>query len=231
MSENSRPSQERRRYRRLTPSKARVRCASGEFEELYNGVDFARRLVNVGLGGMCVETTGRLRPGVKLSAEVRFDDFGGALRTQAKVVWAETKRDGGLETHLAGLVFIQPELTAPVREFLEGGRATMIVNKRQAEYVELKEKAEARKATAEPEPWSAPKKVALVFFVLAFLYVSSFGAVVFAGRRESPSPGTHFRYAGGGSRGGSIEETLSTLYTPLYWACRNAGLDLTYDSP
>jgi hypothetical protein len=231
VNENSRPSQERRRYRRLSPANVRVRCASGEFEELSNGVDFARRLLNIGLGGMCVETTGRLRPGVKLSAEVRFDEFGGALRTQARVVWVETKKDGGLETHLAGVAFIQPELSAPVREFLEGGRATMIVTKRQAEYEVLKHNAEARKATVALGRWSPLKKLVVTLFTLSLLYVASFGGLVMAGRRESQSPGTHFRYAGASSPGGSLEETLSKVYAPLYWASQRAGIPLTYDSP
>jgi hypothetical protein len=204
---------------------------SGELDDLTSGVNFARGLANIGLGGMCVETTGRLRPGVTMSAEVRFEDFGGALRTQSQVVWAETRKEGALEVHWAGLRFIGPEFTRPVREFLEGARATMIVTRRQAEYEILKHNSEVRKASAESKKWGAPKKTAATLLVLAFLYVASFGVLVFAGRRESPPGGIHFRYAGAESTGGKAEEVLSKLYSPIYWVLRKAGVDLAYDAP
>ena len=231
MNELSGPPRERRRHRRLTAENVRVRLVSGGFDDLASGVTFARRLINIGIGGMCVETTGRLRPGVKMSAEVRFDDFVGALRTQAQLIWAETVKQGASEVHLAGFRFVGPELTAPVRDFLEGGRATMIVTKRRAEYEDLKQKSEARKAGVGPKKWGAPKKTAAIFLVLIFVYVASFGGLVFAGRRESQSPGIHFRYTGAESKGGGAEESLSKLYYPLYWAFRKAGIELVYDAP
>jgi hypothetical protein len=225
------PRQERRRHQRLTVKNARVRCVSGEFDDLVSSVNFATRLVNIGLGGMCVETTGRLRPGVKLSGEVRFDDFNGALRTQCTVLWVDTKKDGALETHLAGLRFVGPEFTVTVREFLEGGRATMIVTKRQAEYEDLKAKAEARKATVAIKRWGVPQKLVVTFLVLVFLYIGSFTGLVFAGRRDAPSGGTHFRYTRAESKDSGIELTLSKLYLPLYWAIRKGGCPVTYDDP
>jgi hypothetical protein len=204
---------------------------SGEFEDLAGGVNFARGLLNIGLGGMSIETTGRLRPNVKMSADVRFEGFGGALRAQAQVVWAETKKEGALEVHVAGVRFITPEYTATVREFLEGGRATMIMAKRRADYEDLKQKSEASRDVNEGRRWGAPKKAAVLLIVLILLYAGSFGMIVWAGRRESASSGTHFRYAGADSKGGRAEETLAKLYLPLYWALRKIGVDLTYDAP
>jgi hypothetical protein len=221
MNDSKRPAQERRRHRRLSPPNVRVRCVSGEYDDLVNGVNFARRLINIGLGGMCIETTGRLRAGVKMSAEIRFDDFGGALRTQAQLLWTDTLKEGAAETYIAGFRFIGPELTSAVREFLEGGRASLIVNKRQAEYVDLKQKADTRKAAAGRKKWSAPKKTAAGLLLLIFFYLAGFGGLVTLGRQESPT-GVHFRYPAW-----APQEGITTLYSPLYWALRKAGVDLT----
>jgi hypothetical protein len=223
MNDSKRPAQERRRHRRLSPPNVRVRCVSGEYDDLVNGVNFARRLINIGLGGMCIETTGRLRAGVKMSAEIRFDDFGGALRTQAQLLWTDTLKEGAAETYIAGFRFIGPELTSAVREFLEGGRASLIVNKRQAEYVDLKQKADTRKAAAGRKKWSAPKKTAAGLLLLIFFYLAGFGGLVTLGRQESPT-GVHFRYPAW-----APQEGMTTLYSPLYWALRKAGVDLTFD--
>jgi hypothetical protein len=225
MNDSAKDQPERRRQRRLTPPNVRVRCVSGEYDDLSSGVNFARRLLNIGIGGMCIETTGRLRPGVQMSAEIRFDDFGGGLRTRAQLLWTETRKEGGAEIEVAGFRFIGAELTAAVREFLEGGRASLIVNKRHAEYVDLKQKADERKAGAGRKKWSAPKKTAASFLVLLFVYIAGFGALVTAGRREAPA-GVHFRYPAG-----PLQEGLTTLYSPLCWALRKAGVDLTVDPP
>jgi hypothetical protein len=231
MNQAPRPQQqERRRHKRITPPNVRVRCVSGEFDDLTGGVNFAKRLLNLGKGGMCIETTGRLRAGITMSIEVRFDDFGGSLRTKAQMIWVDTLKEGAAETYVAGFRFIGPELTASVREFLDGGRGSMIASRRQAEYVELKEKAEIRKAGAARKPWSAPKKTAVGLFAVIFLYVAGFGGLVTIGRREAPS-GTHYRYLGPESKGGGLEEGLATLYSPMTWLLRRAGVDLTYDRP
>jgi hypothetical protein len=223
MTGSPRPQEERRLHRRLSPRNVRVRLVSGEYDDLTSGVNFAKRLVNIGLGGMCIETTGRLRAGVKMSAEIRFDDFGGALRTQALLVWVDSVKEGAVETYLAGFRFVGPELTSTVREFLEGGRASMIATKRQMEYQDLKVQAEERKAQAGRKKWSAPKKTAAGILLLIFLYVASFGAFVTLGRTEAPS-GIHFR-----SPKGIPEESLTTLYAPLTWTFRKAGLEITVD--
>jgi len=221
MSGSPGPEKERRRHRRQSPPNVRIRCVSGEYDDLSSGVNFAKRLVNIGQGGMCVETTGRLRAGIKMSAEIRFDDLGGTLRSQALIVWAEAIKEGAVETYLAGFRFVDPEITSTVREFLEGGRASMIVTKRQAEYQDLKQKSEARKAEAGRKKWSAPKKTAAGLFLLIFLYLASFGSLVTLGRTEAPS-GVHFRYPKG-----IPEKSLTTLYTPLTWALRQAGIEIT----
>lgn len=222
---------ERRRHRRSAAQNVRVRLVSGDHDDPSSGVNFARRLLNVGLGGMCVETTGRLRAGVTMSAELRFDDFGGALRAKAQLLWVDTLKEGAAETHVAGIRFIGPELTSSVREFLEGGRASMIVNRRKAEYEVLKQQSEERKAGVARTGWSGTAKIAATLLGLALVYLGGFVGAVHAGRREAPGPGIHFRYTGGGSKGGALEEGLATLYSPLYTVVRKAGLDLTYDSP
>jgi hypothetical protein len=226
------PVRERRRHNRLVLDKVRVRVISGEFDDLAGSVNFAKRLINVSLGGVCVETTGRLRPDVKLSVEVKFETFNGTLRSQAQIIWADTIRQGASEAHLAGLRFVGPEITSAVRDFFEGDRATLIMTRRQAEYEELKAKSEARKAGLVRKPWSKPKKTVAGVLVLLFVYIAAFGGFVMAGRRESPSSGIHYRYLGPNSTGeGSGEETLAKIFSPVYWAMRKAGVDLTYDSP
>ncbi|HVR84494.1 MAG TPA: hypothetical protein VMU54_09300 [Planctomycetota bacterium] len=230
MNDSSRPPAERRRSRRVNLTNTRIRCVSGEFDELSSGVNFARRLINVGLGGMCVETTGRLRPDVKLSAEIRFDDFGGALRSQAQLIWADTRMEGALETHLAGFRFIGPELTTSVREFLDGGRASMIVAKRKAEYEVLKQNAEERRAGGPRRRWGRSRTIAVLVLALVVAYVGSFGILVLAGREAAPPPGIHFRYPGAESRDGAVGRALTRLYFPLCWVAREAGFELTPDA-
>jgi len=223
MNDAGRSQQERRRHRRLSPPNVRVRCVSGEYDDLVSGVNFARRLINIGLGGMCVETTGRLRTGVKMSAELRFDDFGGALRTQAYLVWVDTRKEGATETYVAGFRFVGPELTSAVREFLDGGRASMIATRRRADYEDLKQKSEERKASVGRKKWSAPKKTAAGLLLLIFFYLAGFGGLVTIGRQESPT-GVHFRYPAW-----APQEGLTTLYSPVLWALKKAGVDLTLD--
>ena len=226
------PFQERRRNNRMVLDNVRVRVISGEFDDLAGGVNFAKRLVNCSLAGVCIETTGRLRPDVKLSVELKFDAFNGSLRSHAQIVWANTVNKGGAEIYLAGLRFIGPEITSAVRDFFEGDRASMIMTRRQIEYEELKAKSEARKAGLIKKSWSKPKKTVAGVLVLLFLYVASFGGFVLTGRREAPGPGIHYRYLGPQSTGeGSGEQTVAKVYSPLLWALQKAGVQLTYDDP
>lgn len=226
MNRPSAPVRERRRYCRRALAKVRVRLVSGEFDDLAGSVNFARRLVNVSQAGACVETTGRLRPDVKMTIEIRFEEFGGTLRSQAQVIWADTVKEGAAETHLLGLRFVGLELTNAVRDFFEGDRASMIVSKRRAEYEELKLESTARKANLAGNRWSATRKSFVFPLLLVLLYVGSFGGFLAAGRTESAGPGIRFRYLGGPA---AAEETLAKIYSPLVWAARKAGLELTYE--
>lgn len=231
MSESQNVPPERRRHERITLDGGRIRLVSGEYDDLTSGVNFARRLINVSLGGMCVETTGRLRAGVIMSTELRFDDFGGSLRTKAQFIWVETVKDGDAETHLAGLQFIGPEMTTTVREFLDGVRASTIFRKRHAEYKILKQLSQERKGTTARKGWSTRKTVMVTCLVIALVYLAGFVAAVLTGRRDTSGSGVHFRYAGRESKGGVLEKALARLYSPLYGAALKAGLDLRYDPP
>src|SRR2546426_8835181 len=98
----TRPTQERRRNERVLPEKVSAWLVNGQFEESLSTVNFCKRLINLSPAGMCCETSGRLRVGVQMSAEIRFEAIGGTLRSAAKIIWAETVQQGGLEIHKAG---------------------------------------------------------------------------------------------------------------------------------
>jgi len=226
------PVRERRRNNRMVLDNVRCRVINGAFDDVGGTVNLAKRLVNVSLGGVCIETTGRLRPDVKLNVELKFDAFNGALRAQTQVIWTRTVNEGPAESHLMGLKFIAPEISTAVRDFFDGDRATMIMTRRQAEFEELKAKSEARKAGLIKKPWSKPKKTVAGALVLLFLYVAAFGGFVLAGRRESTAPGIHYRYLGPQSTGeGSGEATLAKIFNPLLLGLQKAGVQLTYDDP
>jgi hypothetical protein len=222
------PRTERRRYPRINPPNLKVWLVSGEFEELYTTVNFCRRLYNLSMGGICVETTGRLRPDVKMCVEVRFDDLHSSLKSEAKIVWVHTATQGATEVHKAGLKFVgTPEITKPVREFLMGGRATMIRERRQAEYHILKQKSESRIIAQKKSGFL--KKAIITLAILALVYVGSFWTFLLLGRTGTQDAGMRFRYLGEGSKGGT-EVILSKVYAPLVWTFGKAGINLVYDS-
>jgi hypothetical protein len=199
----------------------RAWLVSGEFEELYTTVNFAKRLFNIGMGGVCVETTGRLRPDVRMSVEVRFDALNSMLRSQARIVWVHTETVGGSEIHRAGLQFVgRPEITKPVREYLLGGRAEVIAARREADYQALKQKSDEGKTG--PRKGSLLKKLAVTLLILALLYVGSFWALVFVGRTGPQDAGMRWRYP-------ASEELLKKVYGPLERVFRKAGMALVYD--
>lgn len=220
------PRTERRRNPRIVPRNYRVWLVSGEFDEIYTTVNFARSLLNIGPGGACVETTGRLRPDVKMSLEVTFDGLNGALRTGAKIVWVDTRTEGGQEFHKAGLIFTgQMETTQAVRVYLKGQDPSKIIAEKKADYKRLKSDSEARRAGLGRRK---PIKIAAyVLALLIMLYVAGFGAAVLLGKTTSSAPGLHFRYA----KGGRWEDSLSTLFSPAYWLFRKAGVPIVYDGP
>lgn len=225
------PRQERRKSRRFIPENVRVWVVSGEFEELYTTVNFARRLLNIGPKGACVETTGRLRPDVKLSLEVRFDSLNATLRAEARIMWAATDTKGSEEIHKAGLWFTgKVETTEPVRVFLEGGRPEKVVAQRQAEYQQLKRKSEERKGPA-PKKAGLFRKLVLALFVLVVLYNASFWGLVARGRIASTSPGIRYRYWPGGAEAVDKEKALTTFYSPLVWVYQKAGVQLLHEAP
>jgi hypothetical protein len=224
----SRPLQERRKNERILPDRVRAWLVNGQFEEIFSTVNFCKRLVNISPAGMCCETTGRLRVGVQMTAEIRFDAFGGNIRSAAKIIWVETVQQGGLDIHKAGLQFVgKVEITKPVREFFGGQNATMIAATRKQEYNELKKKSEARKQGIMPRA-AIVKKTGITLLILLILYLGSFGVLVYRGRTESTQPGIHFRYMRPGS---GAEETLAKIYTPLLRIFRVMGVNLNYDGP
>jgi hypothetical protein len=216
---------ERRKYfRREADNKVRVRLVSGEFDDPASSVNFAKRLVNYTQAGACVETTGRLRPDIKMKIELKFDAFNGHLRSQVQVVWADTRNQGASEVHLVGLRFVGPELTNAVRDFFEGDRASLIVSRRKAEYDDLKAKSTARKKNI-GKKWSPAKKTLVPLLLAIFVYFAAFGGLITAGRMESSAPGVHFRYL----KDGAADEAVSRVFFPLYWAARKAGVDLVHE--
>lgn len=225
------PRPERRRFRRLSPEGARVWLVSGEFDELYTTVNFGKRLLNIGSRGCCIETTGRLRPEVLMSVEVRFESVNGALRAPARIVWTDTKVQGGQETHLAGFRFEgEPEMAQTVRELLGGVRPTMIMEQRSRDYEELKRKAEERKKGPEKPAGRPVRRVLLLLFFLLLAYGGSFAGLVARGRLEAPPPEIRFRYAPGGDPQGA-ERGLAAAFGPAYAAARACGIPLTYVPP
>jgi hypothetical protein len=72
----SRPMQERRKNERVLPDRVRVWLVNGQFEEILSTVNFCKKLINISPAGMCCETSGRLRVGVEMTAESRFDASG-----------------------------------------------------------------------------------------------------------------------------------------------------------
>ena len=217
---------ERRRHFRREPTNVRVRLVSGEFDDPASSVNFAKRLINYTQAGACVETTGRLRPDIKMTIELKFDAFGGTLRSQAQVIWAETRKEGAADAHFLGVRFVGAELTNAVRDFFEGDRASMIVSKRAAEYQDLKAKSTARKKDMMRKKWSTTKKSIVFPLLLILIYIGSFGVFVWTGRTNPGQPGIRFQYV----KGGSSEETLAKIYSPLVWAAQKAGVDLTHDA-
>ena len=202
---------------------------NGQFEEILSTVNFCKKLVNMSPAGMCCETTGRLRVGVQMTAEIRFDGIGGSLRSAAKIVWVDTLNQGGMEVYRAGLQFVGSiEMTKPVREYFSGRSAVSIVSTRKAEYEELKAKSTARKQGLGSRKAAVAKRTGVTLLILLIAYLGSFGWFVHRGRIESPKPGIHYRYAPPGS---THEETLAKIYTPLQRLFRAAGVDLNYEDP
>jgi hypothetical protein len=219
--------QERRKQRRMAPPEnVKVWLVSGEFDELYTTVNFARRLVNLGMGGVCIETTGRLRPEVKMSVEIRFEDLNGTLRSDAKIVWVDTRTEDGNEIHTAGLKFGGTlDATQPVRMYLSGKDPSKLVAQKEAEYRVLKRNSEARREGIGPSRVSLMRKIAAVFLMLSLGYLASFWGFVLLGRTSSTQPGLHFRYLGGGG----AEEIMAKIYAPATWAFRKAGINLIHE--
>jgi hypothetical protein len=224
------PTQERRKNERVLPEKVRAWLVNGQFEEILSTVNFCKRLINLSPAGMCCETSGRLRVGVQMNVEVRFDALGGNIRSNAKIVWVNTSQQGGLDVHKAGLQFVgKVEMTKPVREYFSGRSAVSIVSTRKAEYQDLKAKSEARKAgVGSRKAVVVAKRTGVTLLLILILYMGSFGVLVHRGRVESTQPGIHYRYAAPGS---SSEETLAKIYTPLLRIFRAMGVDLNYSPP
>ena len=222
---------ERRKTPRLVPKNARVWCVSGEFEEMYTTVNFAKRMLNLGLKGICVETTGRLRVDLKMSVEVRFDDLGGALRSDARIAWVQTQDEGGAnEVHLAGLRFQGPlEITKPVRDYMEGVRPAAIIAKRKEEYKDLKRKKET--TSAAPRKITVKQKLGALLVLLLLVYVSSYGVWILRGSLDIPGGPLTYRYLAADPDSRGTEESLRKFYSPLYWLFRKAGLPIVYSPP
>lgn len=218
----ARPQRERRAHRRYAPDNVRLYCGSGDLEERLTAANYAKRLLNLSLHGACLQTTGRLRPGAKLKIEMRLNDLNGTLRSEARIVWADTVTEDGKESHRAGVRFVgRTEMTNAVRDFLKGADPRMVRARRDMALGELKHKSS--QGAAPPRKRSRIKIVVGVLLVLTILYLGSFWGLVLYGRVETPESGISYRYPAPDSGTGRI---LEKVYSPLYDLFRKAGVEL-----
>lgn len=161
-----------------------------------------------------------------MSVELRFDDFNGTMRSEARIVWADTKTEGGQEYHLAGLKFVgTPEITAAVKAFFNGESPRKIAAQRQAEFKDLKRRSEARKEGVGGGRSRPLRKVVAVLLMLSLGYLASFWGFVLLGRTEGA--GLRYRYLGGGP----AEASVAKVYAPARWIFTTLGIPLVHDPP
>lgn len=217
---------ERRAQKRILPANARAWLVSGEFEDLYTTVNFARGLINISPRGACVETSGRLRPDLKLSVEVRFDDIQSSLRAEARAVWTDTVTEGGNETHRMGVCFVgTPQIPKPVRDLLSGARPEAVMAVREREFEDLKRKADERKKGPARKKAGWAKTLGLFVVLLVLIYAAGFWTAVLRGWLEPPGPGIRFRYA---KENAELDRTLANVFRPAYDLFRAVGIPLTH---
>ena len=159
-----------------------------------------------------------------MNVELRFDDFNGTMRSEARIVWTETQTEGGQEVHLAGLMFVgTPEITAAVKAYFRGENPKHIAAQRQADFKDLKRKSEARKDGVAAGRGGALRKVVAILLMLSLGYLASFWGFVLLGRTEGA--GLRYRYLGGGP----AEASVAKVYAPAHWLFHKLGVPLVHE--
>ena len=82
--------QEKRKHPRIPHPSAEVICYGTEFDglDLGNVYNLASKLVDVGLGGVCIISKGKLRTGIRVRLDVTFPSYPARLRGVGVVRWA-----------------------------------------------------------------------------------------------------------------------------------------------
>jgi hypothetical protein len=98
---------ERRHHPRVTAlSAGEVRCTSRDAEaEGLPPHDLARKLIDVGAKGICLVTSGRLRPGLSLSVDLDLPGVARRKQLRGVVRWSTTVESKGRTAHVAGVEF------------------------------------------------------------------------------------------------------------------------------
>jgi hypothetical protein len=111
---------ERRHHPRVTArSTGEVRCTSRDAEaEGLAPHDLARKLIDVSAKGICIVTSGRLRPGLALSVDLNLPGVAHRKRLRGVVRWSTTVESKGRTAHVAGVEFERADasLVPPEKE-------------------------------------------------------------------------------------------------------------------
>jgi hypothetical protein len=112
---------ERRKGNRTVYKGAKVACFSAEHQSQHDSYNFASHLVDVGLGGMCILSVGRLRDGVRMNVDIFFPQHQGGLKAIAKVKWSREIDYRGKTLFMTGLEFVgRPEFTGRALDAVRG---------------------------------------------------------------------------------------------------------------
>lgn len=104
--------EEKRKHARQVYKGAKVLCYSSEDPRGANPYNFATHLVDVGLGGVCILSVGRLRPEIKMIVDIFFQQYAGGLKAPARVCWSKEVEHKGKMLFMTGLEFLtKPEFT------------------------------------------------------------------------------------------------------------------------
>ncbi len=98
---------DRRKHRRHQPEEACVlSCFNAQFEgPQEDPFNLAMRLIDIGSGGLCFVTVGRLREGVPVRIDLSIPSARSRFRVKGTVRWSQTLESKGRVAHVAGVEF------------------------------------------------------------------------------------------------------------------------------